>query len=421
MRTRRWGCADIMLFGVLLVASVGCNNNSDHTDVDNGQPDLPSPDDIGSPTGDPDLPSSGCAPEQLSYGDVCFEVVRLDFGAQEFASKDIDGDGAWEIVALDRVTQTLHLLNVEGLATENVSSVATGSGMRLSVGAFVEPGETHVAVTKSGGIWLHGIQDSTLTEPLFDEPEADPVWKYESATVIGPFSNGLDRLVATAEDNQLRLAPYEFDGAQWTSGVHLEPAGCVHSHVLNGGDFDGDGSADPLASFITGECGGYPGSENPIATLLVQGDDTVSVVPTDVGQWLQDVIAGEFDENPGANAVAQIGSEYLFFEGKGNGTMEEPEPKSVENGELPFLKSAADLDGDGQDELIATSQDGEMFVISNPASPGEPELWRSNSEFALVGTHVSEDFNGDQIDDLLATTPVGSSSEIVLILSTDGA
>lgn len=179
-------------------------------------------------------------------------------------------------------------------------------------------------------------------------------------------------------------------------------------------DLNGDGIPD---LFIKDYFGTYD-------VVLGKGDGTFTVVGSPFGPYSQtgSFVLGDFN-NDGIPDVAAINSAYYapnstitIFLGKGDGTFT-PSATSPAIGENPTAITAADVNGDGNTDLIFSQQSSSTGQIIVLLGNGDGTFTQSGSVIAtssVAQTIVAVDLNGDGKVDLVAPTYPASDPGIYL-------
>jgi hypothetical protein len=206
------------------------------------------------------------------------------------------------------------------------------------------------------------------------------------------------------------------------------PGFMVGTHETNptfivAADVNGDGLADVIMP--------GPGITNSasIAILNGQADGTLSApqyIPVPVTPFA--LAVGDVDGNGTPDLVTVTGDNLStttvsVLEGDGHGNFQPPVVKQTVTAPSPNIAFLADLDGDGQLDLVLS--------VSNPAGISSTIVWLKNTggSFAApvtlttnsTGRFSIADFNVDGKPDILYTTaPSGTGSQAVHILFNQG-
>lgn len=305
----------------------------------------------------------------LSRGDGHFAVgQRTDLATQaeihDLALGDFDGDGLGDLSAVDREAGELVLAFGQGAGVlGDLRQVAVGSDAEsVAAGDFDGDGRLDLAVGRLEEVRvLLGAGDGTFVE-------ADPI--------ALPASEVAQQLVATDLDS---------DGLVDLAVGHRSRSlsfGPVHGLTVHRAD--GAGRFVAVATSLPDEASG----------VLVVGDLDVDGAPDIVSRGERDLVA---------------------WRGRGDGSLEVP--VRFRSGLLQRDLSLADLDGDGDDDLIFPSSDISgahvaVFLNPRPEAPvetaGIPALDLGDPEGELGSQAlVLADLDGDGLDDLVATLASG--------------
>lgn len=280
-------------------------------------------------------------------------LVPDGLGLYFFATVDLQGDAKPEIVARSLTAYTIFSLSGETLAQ-------TG------------PIESHPQAPYSGGPFLPGDVDGDGVEELL-------------------FYSG-------------RLGRLTEDGVEVLAEVPLGGCGTLRAGQV--ADFDADGREDFVAVGSLDEagldCAGTEvydpeqhrativlGTEDPHA-LAVSHELQPGVVPLDV-------VAGDYDGDGVVDLAFGGPDGARVFLGLGDGTFGEGSVLELDLGEeRQGLRHAADVDGDGVDELVVAMGGTKLHVIDDLLTiPTSSELTTSE----LVAWSASGDFDRDGVVD----------------------
>ncbi len=306
----------------------------------------------------------------LGKGDGTFTVGPSYSKARQtpdMAAADLDGDGNLDLVA---GLGNLGLFGPDINDTGGVYSFLMGNGDGTFQGAplFAAVAAPTSATTISA---VNSVSPAFAVGDFNGDGKPDILGA--SLTSAGGFSSGLQLLTGDGKG--------DFTPGHSTTGT--TPS------IITAADMNGDKKLDTV--FLDGS--NSAGFVSNVGVALGNGDGTFQTVtdyPIPVGGAVQDMILGDFngDGEPdvllttaGAKSGA-FSTTYLFLN-KGDGTL--AAAKEVDTPISGFALAAADLNGDGKLDFVATNTDNDIT-----GTPGSMQVYLGNGDgtFAAPVTYT---------------------------------
>jgi FG-GAP-like repeat/Beta-propeller repeat len=323
--------------------------------------------------------------------------------------------------------------------------------------SLIGPGDCTVGAAESAD----GIRPSAeaayvkfrvLLTPEFRQEDTFAVGPWPSTIVAGPFGN--DRNISFVIPSQGRLTVLDGNGHGGFTAVDAGPGGPFPSAMFaNAADFDGDGTLDfafsaifndAIAIYIGGIGGNFelrsdlPSSPAPGGLVAVDfsGDGKIDLATVSIDSnglthdaialfegngdgsfraWKSlstcggpiDLAAGDFDNN-GITDIAiacQREGSIQLLRATGNGNYQNLQPIPVDQ---PYRIATADLDGDGNLDLVVSSFFNEILVLRGRGDGSflAPQIVANSPE---PGDLAIADFNGDGTLDVATTASLGNA------------
>ena len=332
-------------------------------------------------------------------------------------------------------------------ATQYFAAFATTSA---AIGDFTNDGNADVVVTTDDGILVFpGTGNGTLGAPVLSPPNVTgsivagyfdgdsnldiAVADSQSLYVLlgngdgtfqdpVPYGNGFDiqaRLAAGYFNGDTHLDLVETDGSGHALWIYLGHGdGAFDEPVaidLTGrpvdvavADFNGDGHADLAVALGAFDDTGF-------LILLGNGDGTFAPpVEISTGMQLTSIAAADLDGDGNADVVVGEPTGVSLFRGNGNGTFQAPETFAT-SGNSVIQVIAADVDGDGLLDVVGFQPGVVLEILQSPG-----HAFSMGPSFLAAGDRLSAgDLNGDGLPDF--ALPSFNYGTVELLLSTPGA
>lgn len=321
-------------------------------------------------------------------GDGTFQS-RQDYtlasGPNDLILVDINHDGKVDVAATTTVDLSVLLNEGDGTFGPAISTPIEGGAGNIVAGDLDQDGVVDVVVSHGLNSIYFGKGDGTFRAPVSYLPGS-------GVAAIAQFdaNPGLDLMVNGASFTTIGLAFLANQG----NGTFLAPRGYLEPSELNvaTGDLNGDGKPDLIG--VTGE----PSTVNGAVSIYL--NDGTGEFPTrvdyEVGEYPRAVVAADLNGDGKQDlAVGNlIDKTVSILAGNGDGTFQ-PATSFPASSTAPQTIAAGDFNGDGAQDLV-TSNAGLPGTISvllsmNGAFPKHTDLTVATGPTNVI----AEDLNGD--------------------------
>jgi hypothetical protein len=337
---------------------------------------------------------------------IIYSSSALSPYSTSLAVADFNGDGKLDLALTDYggPTNAVAILLGNGDGTFQNPPLLYSAGLYPnSVVALDSNGDGKPDLAVAGGYGVLSYY-SVLTllnqeNGTFPNRVTYPVLQYPYSAVEGDFNGDGKPDVATTNFAQPGSVSVLLGNGNGTFQPHLDSSTGQYPSVMAAGDFNGDGKLDLVVADSMD-------SNDLLSTLLGNGDGTFQDTIHRVTSSLVGSLAvGDFNNDGKLDVAAVIyGTNAVsVFLGKGDGSFAAPVqyPAGPMNDSPPYHNVlVGDFNGDGNLDLVATSDNGISILLGNGDGTFQPYTAILPDEALLaVG-----DFNGDGKPDLLVTS-----------------
>ena len=356
----------------------------------------------------------------LGNGDGTFAPASVSAvsTATYFCSDDVDGDDLPDIAMVSPSSIMTAVGNGDGTFDTGITSSSTTFGpdaFPVLVDFDLDGQLDFLTIHYGGGGW-GGILSihRNRADGTFDPPREYPApWDPKTAKVADLDQDGKPDVVVTSR-NGSSLAVYRGNG-DCTVGGGRSYRFRDQPVAIAAGDVDGDSWPDLAAGYRYSTA---MGSENEVQILLSNGAGEFlsgQAVPNS-GRFFGAVALADVDNDEILDLLATDYSDYLgaydsaavVWLGNGDGTF--GPPSTWETGRYPVRLETADLDRDGNLDLIVGDNGGISVLLGNGDGTFQPRL--TNPTGSPNDLEV-EDINGDQWPDVVVEL---SGSAVIPVL-----
>ena len=341
------------------------------------------------------------------------------------AAADLDGDGDLDLTSCDTTNNALYWFENDGKGTfrrHYIQKDETGWFERHAIGDINKDGKPDCVVVKNLDGHLVWFENS-------GQPAKDAVWKRHVITTnckraydvdLADFDGDGDLDVAASAWSGNHFAWFENPGKsggdkEWKR--HLIDEKIAETRTIRVADFNGDGKPDLLGTARAGNLlAWYENSGMPADAWKRRVIDDKSPSPTH-GQPIDMDKDGDPDVVVAIGMLQQAGAkntnQIAWYENAGKSDPEMPWKKHV-LGELvgAFEAFAADLDGDGDIDVVATAWGpaGKLVWFDNPGDPkGKWTMHVLKERWVNANQVIVADLDGDRRPDIIATAERGAN------------
>jgi hypothetical protein len=334
---------------------------------------------------------------------------------------DFNGDGIPDLAVTNANDNTISILlgnGSGGFTPASGSPITVGNGpLSVAAGDFTGNGKLDLAVanfTNDNVTVLLGNGNGTFT-PAPGSPITDGsiTGGEPSSIVVGDFNGdgNLDLAVANYDDNSVSVLLGKGNGTFAPAPGSPITVGSK-PYALATGDFTANGKTDlAVANF----------GDGTVSVLLGVGNGSFNAAPGSpitVGSQPTSVAVGDFsgDGTPDLAVANSSSNTVSVLLGTGNGAFTAASGSPITVGADPSSVVAADLNGDGETDLAVTNFDGNSFSLL--LGNGDGTFTAAADSPIAVGNGpdaVAEaDLNGDGDPDLVVSNSADNTVSVLL-------
>lgn len=319
---------------------------------------------------------------------------------------DLDGDGDLDLASANHFDDTLSLFlqTTSGNFDQTSTLLSTGDGPHcVTAGDLDRDGDMDLVTAVDGDdeLWLF----RQTTPGVFEYRESLTTGRAPRSVAAADLDGDgdLDLVAANAQDEDLTLYFQTGPGIFKKAGATLPSRGLTESVIA--ADLDGDGDMDLVSSNY--EQNELAGGNIPLQLLFQANPGSFTGIPVslEAGQWPFSVTAADLDGDGDLDLVsANLLSgdlKPLLQTGPGVFSPRSALPSGQDNTQDDFVAVvAADLDGDGDLDLASTSSRESTLRVYSQAS-GEFTQTQAVNAGIFMASVTAADLNGDGRIDLV--------------------
>ncbi|MCC7301507.1 MAG: T9SS type A sorting domain-containing protein [Bacteroidia bacterium] len=369
----------------------------------------------------PDLavtnPSAQGVSVLLGNGNGTFQAavlfVTITGNPYRIASGDVNGDGNREILYSNLNDDVVALLPGNGNGTFQLGALyfCDANGEGLTCADFNGDGRADVVVANNPSnsvSFLAGNGNNSLQSPVNYSVSANPL---DVATEDIDLDGIKDLLVVTY--NNLCILKGNGNGT-FQNSISI-PTQAMGGCRLNISDLNSDGFVDiVIANSYSADVSVFPGNGtvNPSAPVVYSAGAFISLFCIDIADFDQ-------DSYPDIAYMDLTNYEFHVLRGNGTGVFPAATNYQITGGWGPRALATADLNGDGNLDLVTANQNTNNLSVMYGSGSG---TFQSSTNYS-VGTSpfaiISADLEGDGDSDLVVTNE-GSANISILLNSGTG-